>query len=127
MKPSKKTAKKTRKRTSAAHRLRSVRRVLGGLSTVRVGQMYGDSQRAVSNWVQRFKKHGAKGLQKSPHPGRPSTINPSQMKKLRVFVAKTHSNSQVISGRALAEFIKKSFGITITRQQGRRILNRLDS
>jgi transposase len=42
-----------------------VRRVLGGLSTVKVGQMYGDSQRAVANWVQRFKKHGAKGLQKA--------------------------------------------------------------
>jgi len=110
-----------------AHKLRIVRLVLGGLSTVKAGQKYEDSQRAVSNWVQRFKKYGAKGLEEASRPGRPSTLNPSQMKKLKVFVSTTRTKSEIVSGRLIADFIKKSFGVTLTRQQGRRILNRLDS
>lgn len=122
-----KTNKRTRQLRSAAHKLRSVRRVLGGLSTVKVGIKYGDSQRAVADWVQRFKKHGAKGLEVPPRSGRPSTISPAQMKKLNAFVSMTRARSETVSGQLLADFIKKSFGVALTRQQGRRILNRLDS
>src|SRR5882724_11430360 len=122
-----KPQKKTRKRTSASHRLRSVRLVLGGLSAVKVGRKYGDSARLVAKWVQRFKTHGAKGLQEAPRSGRPSTINLSQVKKLKAFVSKARARSEVVSGQLLADFIKKNFGVALTRQQGRRILNRLDS
>jgi transposase len=119
--------KKTRKRTSASHKLRCVRLVLGGLSAVKVGRKYGNSPRAVANWVQRFKKQGAKALHEAPHTGRPPTINPSQMKKLKSFVSRARTRSEPVSGRILAEFIKRSYGVTLTRQQARRILNRLDS
>lgn len=126
--PSRKEATKSRKRTSASHRLRSVRLVVvGGLSAVKAGQKYGDSPRAVANWVQRFKKHGAKGLEEAPHPGRPSTINQKQTKMLKAFVAKARAKSETVSGPMLAKFIKKSTGVTLTRQQARRILNRIDS
>jgi len=88
--------------------------------------MYGDSQRAVANWVRRFKKHGAKGLQELTHPGRPPTIKPSQLNELRNFVAKSRAKSQRISGSVLAAFIKRAFGITLTRQHCLRILKRLE-
>lgn len=101
--------------------------MLGGLSAVQVGRKYGDAPRAVSYWVQRFKKHGAEGLEEAPRPGRPSTINPAQMKKLKSFVSETRAKPSVVSGRILADFIKRNFGVSLTRQQGRRILNRLDS
>lgn len=127
MKSAKKIAPKSRQLRSVAHKLRSVRYVLGGLSTVAVGLKYGDSQRAVSNWVQRFKKNGLKGLEEAPRSGRPSTLNPTQMKKLKAFVSATRARSEVVSGQLLADFIKKSFGVALTRQQGRRILNRFDS
>src|SRR4051812_3727286 len=118
MKPAKKTDGKPRKRKGAAYKLRSVRLVLGGLSTVKVGRKYGDSQRAVANWVQRFKRFGAKGLEEAPRSGRPSTLNPSQMKKLKAFVSATRARSEAVSGQLLADFIKKSFAVALTRQQG---------
>lgn len=125
--PKKKAGKKSRQRRSAAHKLRSVRLVLGGLSAVQVGRKYGDASRAVSYWVQRFKEQGAKGLEEAPRSGRPSTIAPAQMKKLKAFVSATRAKPSVVSGRILADFIKRNFGVTFTRQHGRRILNQLDS
>ncbi len=122
-----KKRRKIRVLRSPAHRLRSVWLVLGGLSAVKVGRRYGDSSRAVSNWVQRFKKDGAKGLEDAPHPGRPSTLNLSQERKLGAFVAKAGTGSRKVIGGILAAFIKQAFGATLTRRQCERILKRLNA
>jgi transposase len=122
-----KIPKISRKRTTLAHRLRSVLLVIGGQSTVAVGKKHGDSQRAVANWVQRYKKQGAQGLKEQPRSGRPATLSSSQWAKLRILVSKARSDSQIVSGRIVAEIIKRNFGVSLTRQHARRILNRFDS
>ncbi|HUJ42340.1 MAG TPA: helix-turn-helix domain-containing protein [Opitutaceae bacterium] len=127
VKSSAKKAKKRRRRTNLAHRIKSVLLVLGGLSAVKVGRKFGDSPRAVANWVRRFKKGGIRGLEDAPHTGRPPTITPERAKKLRAYMARTRAQSKSLSGRAVAEYIKESFGVALTRQQARRILNRLGS
>lgn len=130
MKSPKKAAQKLRKiptPRSVIHRLRSVRRVLRGLSAVKVGWMYGDSPRAVAYWVTRFKAHGARGLEVLPRSGRPSKINSEQMKKLKTFVIKSRAKSQRVSGGVLATFIKKAFGVTLTSRQCGRILKRMSA
>ena len=107
------------------HRLRSVRRVLGGLSAVKVGQLYGDSPRAVSYWVERFKARGVAGLNVSPRSGRPSKISPAQRRRVEAFVAKAREHLERVSGGILATFIKEALGVTITRRQCERILKQL--
>lgn len=110
-----------------SHRFGSVRLVLGGLSASEAARRRGDSPRAVANWVRRFKRRGAKGLGEAPHPGRPPTITPARASILRAHVASLRAQAVLVSGRVLADYIKRSFGVALTRQQARRILNRLDT
>lgn len=106
---------------SAAHRLRSVRRVLAGEPAAAVGRRYGDSPRAVAYWVSRYRDSGAKGLETAPRSGRPSKLAPAQLKMVRAFVAREGA----VSGPALANFIKGRFGVVVTRRQCSRILDGL--
>ena len=116
--------RKPRVLRNPTHRLRSVRLVLAGGSTVEVGRKYSDSQRAVANWVKRYKRHGVKGLQDAPVSGRPPKINQTQEKKLLAFLARAQKASRKVSGGILASFIKDTFGVTLTRRQCERILKR---
>jgi transposase len=89
--------------------------------------MYGDSPRAVSYWVTRFKARGREGLTVLPRSGRPSKLSPKQFKMIERFIAKSRVKRERVSGFILSQFIKKSFGCAMTRQQCRRILVRLSS
>ncbi|MBI5768953.1 MAG: helix-turn-helix domain containing protein [Verrucomicrobia bacterium] len=118
-------AKKKRAYRTPAHRLRSVRLVLNGRSTVEVAKVFGDSQTAVSKWVRNFKKEGFAGLKDAPRSGRPSAISPSRETKLRDFVARARAKSQRVSGGVLAAVIKNKFGVILTRRQCERIIKRI--
>ena len=59
------------------HRLHAVALVAGGLSASEVGQIYGDSPRAVAYWVTQYRKSGFEGLQEEDRPGRPCGIKPN--------------------------------------------------
>jgi transposase len=122
---SKKPAIKSRRKTSAAHKLRSVHLVLDGASTVAAARKYGDSQRAVSNWVRRFKKGGPEALEEAQRAGRPSKLTGGQLARIRRLVFRTGERSDPITGQALTEFVKKEFALSLTRQHARRILNQL--
>lgn len=119
--PKSTSPKKRRVHRSSAHRLRSVRLVLAGRSTVEVAVKFGDSQTAVSKWVRRFKERGEAGLGDLPRSGRPSTLTPSQEKKLRAFVARTLT----VSGGTLALHLREKLGVSLTRRQCERILKKL--
>jgi transposase len=128
--PIKTFPKKSRQRRAqrdSAHRLRSVRLVLGGLSAVKVGHKYGDSPRAVSIWVERFKALGEKGLVSSTRSGRPPKLLSRQMKQLEQYVTTSRKKSLRVSGGTLVLIIKKKFRTTMTRRQCERILKRLRS
>ena len=122
---SKKSPIKIRRKTSAAHKLRSVRLVLKGASTVETARKYGDSQRAVSNWVRRFKSGGADALNEAPRSGRPTKLTSHQLRQLEKFAARARAKSLKISGPVLAEFIKHEFGLSLTRQLVWRIRRKL--
>lgn len=121
-----KPAKNKRPQRSPAHRLRSVRLVLAGASTVKVGKKYGDSPGAVGQWVKRFKEHGAKGLESAARSGRPSSLTTSQQRRLEAYLEKERAESRKVSGGILATFIVRTFGVTLTRRQCERILKRLN-
>lgn len=107
------------------HRLHCVALVCNGYSASEVGRIFGDSPRAVAYWVTRFKKDGMDGLREETRSGRPSKLNPSQMKKLQTFLKQSHARSQPVKAQTLSEFIIKQFGIVLTIRQCWRILKRL--
>jgi len=105
--------------------MRSVRLVLTGLSAVAVARRFGDSPRAVSKWVERFKAAGADGLAEKQRSGRPSTLSPVQEKRLRALIDQADGRSEPMSGGILAAYVAKHFRVTLTRRQCERILKRL--
>ena len=108
------------------HRLHAVALVSGGLSASEVGQIYGDSPRAVAYWVTQYLKCGLEGLEEESRPGRPARLKPSQMKKLQKFVAQSRARSETVNANILSKYIKKEFGISLTIRQCWRILKRLE-
>lgn len=112
-------------RERVLHRLHSVTLVLKGLSASEVARFYGDSPRAVSYWVTRFKKDGLNGLNEEVRPGRPSKLKPAQIKILQTFLNKSSEKSQMEKAVLTAEFISKQFGIVLTVRQCWRILKRI--
>lgn len=116
---------KNRRKMSVAHKLRSVRLVLNGASTVEAAAKYGDSQRAVSNWVRRFKAGGKDALTEAPRSGRPPVLTSNQLKRIAAFATRVRLKSETVSGPAVVEFIKNQFGVTLTPQHARRMLRRL--
>jgi transposase len=107
------------------HRLHCVALVNHGLSASEVARAFGDSPRAVAYWVTSFKKEGIDGLREEAKPGRPSKLNPSQMKKLKMFVLKSRAGSPPITAESVSAYISKEFDVFLTLRQCWRILKRL--
>jgi transposase len=111
-------------RTRQLHRLHSVALVASGLSSSEVARIFDDSPRAVAYWVKRFKQHGLAGLEEESRPGRPSKLNPAQMKKLQAFLKRPQADSGPMKAETLANLILTEFGIALTPRQCWRILKR---
>jgi transposase len=107
------------------HRLHSVALVGSGLTASEAARIYGDSPRAVAYWVTRYTQLGLKGLEEESRPGRPSRLDPSQMKQLERFVRQSRARSQAVNANVLTKYIKTTFGVTLTVRQCWRILKRL--
>jgi transposase len=107
------------------HRLHCVALVTNGLSSSEVARIFDDSPRAVAYWVTRFKKAGIDGLREEARPGRPSKLNPSQMKKLQTFLKRFRARSRPVRSETLSEYILQHFGICLTSRQCWRIVKRL--
>ena len=107
------------------HRPHCVVLVNHGFSASEVGRIFADSPRAVSYWVTRFKKDGIDGLREETRPGRPSKLNPSQIKKLKAFLKQSRAESQSVKPETLSEYISNEFGVVLTSRQCYRILKRL--
>ena len=114
-------------RARLLHRLHAVALVAYGLSSSEVARIFDDSPRAVAYWVKRFKQHGLAGLEEESRPGRPSKLNPTQMKRLQTFLKRSQEGSKPVKAEALAEYILKEFGIELTANRCWRLLKQLKS
>jgi transposase len=107
------------------HRLHSVALVLNGTSASETARIYGDSSRAVAYWVTRFKRHGIEGLQEESRPGRPSTLNATQLKRVQTYLKQSAAKSRPVKANELSAYILKELGIPLTPHLCWRILKRL--
>jgi transposase len=103
-------------------RLRCVKLVQNGKSMSEVGRKYKVLPRLVSYWVKWFEEGGIEGLKDNrAQSGAKSKLNPLQLKKVRAFIVNAGPS---LSGNFLSQHVKKIFGISLTRQQCRRIINK---
>lgn len=110
------------------HRLHSVVLVQNGFSCSEVARCYGDSARIVAYWVKRFESDGVSGLREKVRSGRPSKLTLLELKRVAAFVKRESESKGVpTNGKTLSTFIKKTFGVSLTVRQCRRIVNQFPS
>lgn len=112
-------------RERTLHRLHSVVLVIFGLSSKEVAKAYGDSPRAVAYWVTQYKRRGVAGLKGKTSPGRTPRLTEAQTKSLRSALTREEKMGRRVDGAWLQVQITKSFGVSYTDRQCRRILKQL--
>lgn len=107
-------------------RLKCVKLVQSGKSASEVARLHGQSPRAVSYWVTRFKQRGVDGLNDTrTHSGRKPRLTSAQMKKANRFVKGFQTKSKPVTGIILSKYIRDTFGVTLTLRQCQRIIKAL--
>jgi len=107
------------------HKLHCIILCHAGYTAKAVGEIYGDSARAVSYWLIRLNEKGVDGLRDEARPGRPKKLNTSQMRKVEAFVMQSAVKEKPINAPALSKYIKEAFNVNLTNQQCWRFLKKL--
>jgi len=107
------------------HRLHSVTLFMQGLSVRETARIYGDSPRSVAYWIKRFKEDGVDGLDEEARSGRPSKLNPSQMKRLQNVLIQLRKQSKPVNATVVSGYIREHCDVTLTIRQCERILKRI--
>jgi transposase len=110
-------------------RLLGLALILGGQPAKHVARQLGRSRGTVENWVRRFNSHGLAGL----HPtfrGQPGTrLTPTELAQLKAIVQRPPRHvglkTGTWTGAAVAAFVKRAVGKTISAATARRYLHRL--
>ncbi|HEC86809.1 MAG TPA: IS630 family transposase [Thermoplasmatales archaeon] len=102
-------------------RLRGVLLLKKGYTQGKVAEIMDVTTRTVYNWKTRYNQEGVEGLMNKPIPGRKTTLDEKDMKRLRMLLEERDywSSNQV---RAL---IKEEFGVEFTTRHIPRILRKL--
>lgn len=108
------------------HRLHAALLVAQGMTAPQVGQLLGDSPRAVEYWVHRMQERGLAGLVDAVKPGRPKRLTHAQLKKIGVVLRHSPQqrglNAARWDGRALAAFIALRWNVQLGVRQCQRLL-----
>jgi transposase len=112
------------------HRLHGVLLVAQGMTCPEVARALGDAPRTVQYWLRRFEEEGLEGLAEADRPGRPRTLNQTQLvkvgKALRSTPNKHGLTGNLWDGKTLSAFIAESFGIELGVRQCQRLFRQLD-
>lgn len=124
-------AKKIRETPDARfrHRLHVVYLVSIGRTCEEAGQMYSDSPRSVRRWCQAYEKYGDAGLQEKASGGRPARLTEDHLDAIRLVIRRLPRaagvQSDVWTGKALADWLRREHSISITDRRARQILTTL--
>ncbi len=111
-------------------RIRAVKAIRRGESPEKVAEVLGVNRVTVYGWLSRFAAGGWNGLKKRKAPGRASTLDAHQMRTLYyVLVDSTPEQMKfpfaLWTSRLVSEFIRRRFGVKLSRVTVNRILARL--
>jgi transposase len=106
------------------HRLHAVLLVAGGLSCRAAARLLGDSPRAVSYWVRRYKNNESKGLFDARSPGRPPRLTAARLAELQLSVTGAPAGRR-LTGEEVSALVARRWGVTLGARQAQRLLVRM--
>lgn len=109
-----------------AHRLHAVLLVAQGLSRRRAAALLGASPRAVSYWVDRYRRNNKAGLSEKRRPGRRSRLAPSARAAVAAALTAAPPALDAPRGRwtgeALRAHVARVHGVSLGLRQCQRVL-----
>ena len=112
------------------HRLHAVLAVAHGMSCRAVSEMFGDSQRTVQYWLNRFQQEGLAGLADADRPGRPRRLSAAQIEKVGTALRRLPEDSNlaggVWDGKTLSAYISREFCVDLGARQCQRLFRQLN-
>lgn len=110
------------------HRVTMVNLLLSGkMTTAQLSDITGIPVRTLNDWVKKADETHFEALRPKPHPGRESRLSDEQYELIKE--ALTHEPEEygylVWDGKALSEYIQKTFGIELSVRQCQRIFRKL--
>ena len=111
------------------HRLHIVLLIAAGCTCSEIGRYFGENPATVRRWSQRFLEKGVAGLHDSDRSGRPKSLAPFQLRRLCSDLNKTPRyfgfKSLKWSGPAIAEHLRRHYGIDLGLRQCQRLLREM--
>lgn len=111
------------------HRLHVVLYVLGGASSYDAARLYGDSPRAIENWVHRLASNGLSGLLEGSRMGRPTRLSTPQLERLRNDIRRSPRelgyDQNLWDGVLLSHHLTKEYSISLSVRQCQRLFHTL--
>lgn len=111
------------------HRLHAVLLATKKLSCPRIGELLGDSERTVRNWINAYRQRGLQGLVDEERSGRPRRLSEAQVEKidavLRLSPQDVGLAPGIWDGKTLRAYVNKSFGVNLGVRQCQRIFRQL--
>lgn len=111
-----------------SHRLHSLFLVAQGWSSREAALLFGDSPRIVQYWVSHFEQNGLQGIVERKHGGRPTRLQPFQIKELEQILRNTPKtiglSEDVWDGKLLSTYIKAQYGFNLGVRQCQRLLRK---
>src|SRR5690349_17070009 len=112
-----------------SRRLLAAQDLQGGLSQSQVARKFGVSRTTASRWYRALSGRGVEGLRKRRAPGRPSRLNPEQLKSIAdIYKAGARAagfDTDRWTTARFAEAIQARFGVRYDPDHAGRIMHRL--
>lgn len=107
------------------HRLHGVLLVAQGMTCPEVARLLGDAPRTIEYWIGRFQQRGLEGLKEGDRPGRPSRLNPRQIRAINRVLRESPGLAgmgvNLWDGKALSAWIDREYGIPLGVRQCQRL------
>lgn len=121
---------KKRKDSRARTRLRSILLICDGKTLEEVAQILEVSRSTVQRWIEKYRARGVTGLiVQGPHKGREPRLSLEQKRELALIIQDGPENSGLDTGvwtsPLIVGLVERSFGISYSASQIRRILHEL--
>lgn len=111
------------------HKLHCILLIANGFSCGQVAVFMGDSPRIVEEWFQRYANFGLDGIRMKLRKGRENRLNVHQFARisevLRYSPKSVGLRAEKWSGRCLADWIGREWGVSLSPRQSQRILRKL--
>ena len=112
------------------HRLHAVLLVAKGMTCPAVAEIFGDPERTIRYWVQKYISDGLQGLIENERSGRPPRLEANHIDKINQVLRGTPEDvglcGAIWDGKTLSAYIQIEYGITLGVRQCQRLFRDLD-